>query len=59
MYLLVTGSLSVFAACGGVSTPEGAAAEEVATDVAVEEVAEAVGYHVERGTCGRSLLLCA
>ena len=44
MYLLVAGSLSVFAACSGVSTTEGAA-----TDVAVEEVAEAVGCHVEGG----------
>ena len=44
MYLLVAGSLSVFAACSGASTTEGAA-----TDVAVEEVAEAVGCHVEGG----------
>ena len=55
MYLLVAGSLSVFAACGGASTTEGAATdvavEEVATDVAVEEVAEAVGCQVEGGTC--------
>ena len=46
MYLLVAGSLSVFAACGGASTTEGAA-----TDVAVEQVAEAVGCHVEGGAC--------
>ena len=46
MYLLVAGSLSVFAACSGASTTEGAA-----TDVAVEEVAEAVGCHVEGGSC--------
>ena len=46
MYLLVAGSLSVFAACSGASTTEGAA-----TDVAVEEVAEAVGCQVEGGTC--------
>jgi len=44
MYLLVAGSLSVFAACSGASTTEGAA-----TDVAVEEVSEAVGCHVEGG----------
>jgi len=53
MYLLVAGSLSVFAACSGASTTEGAATdvavEEVTTDVAVEEVAEAVGCHVEGG----------
>ena len=42
MYLLVAGSLFVFAACSGASTTEG-----VATDNAVE----AVGCHVEGGTC--------
>ena len=42
MYLLVAGSFSVFAACSGASTTEG-----VATDIAVE----AVGCHVEGGTC--------
>ena len=55
MYLLVAGSLSVFAACGGASTTEGVttdvAVEEVATDVAVEVLAEAVGCQVEGGAC--------
>jgi hypothetical protein len=63
MYLLVAGSLSVFAACGGASTTEGAAAdvavEEVATDVAVEEVAEAAGCQVEGGTCLADHSCCA
>ena len=63
MYLLVAGSLSVFAACGGASTTEGAATdvavEEVATDVAVEEVAEAVGCQVEGGTCLADHSCCA
>ena len=45
MYLLVAGSLSVFAACGGVSTNEGAA-----TDLPVEGVVEATGCKVEGGT---------
>ena len=54
MYLLVAGSLSVFAACGGASTTEGAA-----TDVAVEEVAEAVGCQVEGGTCLADHSCCA
>ena len=55
MHLLVAGSLSVFAACGGASTTEGAA-----TDVAVEEVAEAVGCHVEvRGACLADHSCCA
>ena len=63
MYLLVAGSLSVFAACGGASTTEGAstdvAVEEVATDVAVEEVAEAAGCQVEGGTCLADHSCCA
>jgi hypothetical protein len=63
MYLLVAGSLSVFAACGGASTTEGAATdvavEEVATDVAVEEVAEAAGCQVEGGTCLADHSCCA
>ena len=63
MYLLVAGSLSVFAACGGASNTEGAATdvavEEVATDVAVEEVAEAVGCQVEGGTCLADHSCCA
>ena len=63
MYLLVAGSLSVFAACGGASTTEGAATdvavEEVATDVAVEEVAEAVGCQVEGGVCLEDHSCCA
>ena len=63
MYLLVAGSLSVFTACGGASTTEGAAAdvavEEVATDVAVEEVAEAAGCQVEGGTCLADHSCCA
>ncbi|MDB0027317.1 hypothetical protein N9D80_02020 [Flavobacteriales bacterium] len=46
MYLLVSGSLSVFAACGGASTTEGEA-----TDVAVEQAAEAVGCQSETRTC--------
>jgi len=46
IYLLVAGSLSVFAACGSASTTEG----EVA-DVAVEQVAEAVGCQSEAGAC--------
>ena len=63
MYLLVAGSLSVFAACGGASTTEGAATdvavEEVAADVAVEEVAEAVGCQVEGGACLADHSCCA
>ena len=63
MYLLVAGSLSVFAACGGASTTEGVstdvAVEEVATDVAVEVVAEAVGCQVEGGTCLADHSCCA
>jgi len=63
MYLLVAGSLSVFAACGGASTTEGAATdvavEEVVTDVAVEEVAEAVGCQVEGGSCLADHSCCA
>ena len=63
MYLLVAGSLSVFAACGGASTTEGAATdvavEEVATDVAAEEVAEAVGCQVEGGACLADHSCCA
>ena len=63
MYLLVAGSLSVFAACGGASTTEGVstdvAVEEVATDVAVEEVAEAVGCQVEGGACLADHSCCA
>jgi hypothetical protein len=63
MYLLVAGSLSVFAACGGASTTEGTAndvaVEEVATDVAVEEVAEATGCQVEGGTCLADHSCCA
>ena len=51
MYLLVAGSLSVFAACGGASTTEGAATDVAVEEVAVEEVAEAVGCQVEGGTC--------
>jgi len=54
MYLLVAGSLSVFAACGCASTTEGAA-----TDVAVEEVAEAAGCQVEGGTCLADHSCCA
>ena len=54
MYLLVAGSLSAFAACGGASTTEGAA-----TDVAVEEVSEAVGCHVEGGACLADHSCCA
>jgi len=63
MYLLVAGSLSVFAACGGASTTEGVttdvAVEEVATDVAVEEVAVAVGCQVEGGACLADHSCCA
>ena len=63
MYLLVAGSLSVFAACGGASTTEGVstdvAVEEVATDVAVEVVAEAVGCQVEGGSCLADHSCCA
>ena len=55
MYLLVAGSLSVFAACGGASTTEDVATdvatEELAADVAAEKVVEAVGCQVEGGTC--------
>jgi hypothetical protein len=57
MYLLVAGSLSVFAACGGASTSEGVTTEEITVeeviteDVAVEVVAEAVGCQVEGGAC--------
>ena len=51
MYLLVAGSLSVFAACGGASTTEGAATDVAVEEVAVEEVAEAVGCQVEGSTC--------
>ena len=54
MYLLVAGSLSVFAACGSASTNEGAA-----TDVAAEEVAEVVGCQVEGGTCLANHSCCA
>ena len=54
MYLLVAGSLSVFAACGGASTSEG-----VTTDVAVEEVVEAVGCQVEGGACLADHSCCA
>ena len=49
MYLLVAGSLSVFTACGGASTTEGEA-----TDVAIEEVAEAAGCQSEVGTADHS-----
>ena len=69
MYLLVAGSLSVFAACGGACSTECAkeccAVEEVVTeDVAVEEVAteevvEAVGCQVEGGTCLEDHSCCA
>jgi len=54
MYLLVAGSLSVFTACGGASTTEGEA-----TDVAIEEVAEAVGCQSEVGTCLADHSCCA
>ena len=46
MYLLVAGTLSVFAACGGASNTEGAA-----TDVALDDVVETVGCQVEPGAC--------
>jgi hypothetical protein len=69
MYLLVAGSLSVFAACGGACATDCAkeccAVEEVvAEDVAVEEVAteevvEAVGCQVEGGTCLADHSCCA
>ena len=69
MYLLVAGSLSVFAACGGACATDCAkeccAVEEVvAEDVAVEEVAtevvvEAVGCQVEGGTCLEDHSCCA
>tara|TARA_B110000459_G_scaffold56755_1_gene63750 strand:+ start:135 stop:455 length:321 start_codon:yes stop_codon:yes gene_type:complete len=64
MYLLVVGSLSVFAACGGASTTEGTATdvavEEVVTeDAAVEVVAEAVGCQVEGGACLADHSCCA
>ena len=69
MYLLVAGSLSVFAACGGACATDCAkeccAVEEVAAeDVAVEEVAteevvEAVGCQVEGGTCLADHSCCA
>ena len=69
MYLLVAGSLSVFAACGGACATDCAkeccAVEEVvAEDVSVEEVAteevvEAVGCQVEGGTCLEDHSCCA
>ena len=59
MYLLVAGSLSVFAACGGASTTEGAATDVAVEEVAVEEVAEAVGCQVEGGTCLADHSCCA
>jgi len=69
MYLLVAGSLSVFAACGGACATDCAkeccAVEEVAAeDVAVEEVAteevvEAVGCQVEGGVCLEDHSCCA
>ena len=59
MYLLVAGSLSVFAACGGASTTEGAATDVAVEEVAVEEVAEAVGCQVEGGTCLEDHSCCA
>ena len=65
MYLLVAGSLSVFAACGGASTSEGVTTEEVTVeevvteDVAIEVVAEAVGCQVEGGTCLEDHSCCA
>ena len=52
IYLLVAGSLSVFAACGGASTNEEVVTEDVAVEeAATEEVVEAVGCQVEGGTC--------
>ncbi len=70
MYLLVAGSLSVFAACGGACSADCAkeccAVEEVvAEDVAVEDVSteevavEAVGCQVEGGTCLADHSCCA
>ena len=64
MYLLVVGSLSVFAACGGGSTSEEVTSEEVTTEVAaeevaVEEVAEAIGCQVEGGACLADHSCCA
>jgi len=74
MYLLVAGSLSVFAACGGACSAdcakeccaveevvaEDVAVEDVAVeDVAIEEVAEAVGCQVEGGTCLEDHSCCA
>ena len=64
MYLLVAGSLSVFAACGGASTTEGetpSAEVEVTTadEVASDEVAEAVGCQVEGGACLADHSCCA
>ena len=69
MYLLVAGSLSVFAACSGACATDCAkeccAVEEVvAEDVAIEEVAtevvvEAVGCQVEGGTCLEDHSCCA
>jgi hypothetical protein len=54
MYLLVAGSLSAFAACGGASNTEGAA-----THVAVKELAEDVGCQVEEGACLADHSCCA
>ena len=69
MYLLVAGSLSVFAACGGACSADCAkeccaveevVAEDVAVeDVSTEEVAEAVGCQVEGGTCLEDHSCCA
>ena len=65
MYLLVAGSLTVFAACGGASTSDGVTADEAAVEgaaaqeVAVEEVAEAAGCQVEGGACLADHSCCA
>ena len=64
MYLLVAGTMFVFTACtcgtdDAAVTEETAVEEVVATDVAVEEVAEAVGCQVEGGTCLEDHSCCA
>ena len=69
MYLLVAGSLSVFAACGGGAcatdcakeccTVEEVVADDVVEEVATEEVVEAVGCQVEGGTCLADHSCCA
>ena len=54
VYLLIAGSLSVFAACGGAQTKE-----DVAYDVSVENEAEATGCQVKGGTCLADHSCCA